>query len=584
MTLSMTHGKLVRTILHLVATILGLQFQYKDCLAQVGAYGQFAPEDAYLDGSSLPYYGSENEWSRRQFSAEKAEIEYKRRGQRQLLATLDGNPKQALQWAEKRLQDDPTDLESMFNQVVAYTQLAQLDRAIETAKHAVEEGMPIERFFAGPRHLLKQLIDSEEFEQFADSQDASPLLHGPMLGAVTDHSARVWIRTAEEKPAQVNVYRCDDKGEPTDQLVFTSRAISSSADDFTATLKLEGLEPDTSYAYEVIIDGKTHNNGTKYLLKTFPAAGSANKFRIAFGGCAGYAPEHERVWDTILSFEPSAVFLLGDNVYIDLPEEPRGLHQYTYYQRHSRPEFRRLVSASPVYAIWDDHDCAMDDVWLGPYPDKPKWKPAMLTVFKQNWVNPAYGSPEKPGCWFSMSLGDVDFFFLDTRYWRTNPNGEEPTMLGSVQKEWLREQLLASKATFKVIASSVPWDPDAKPESRDTWGGFLDERNEIFGWIRDHQIDGVLLLSADRHRSEAWKINHEGIYPLYDLMSARLTNTHTHACVPGALFCYNEKCSFGLVHFDTSSDNPSVVYEIVNIEGEVVYTLEISLSALSFRK
>ena len=30
-------------------------------------------------------------------------------------------------------------------------------------------------------------------------------------------------------------------------------------------------------------------------------------------------------------------------------------------------------------------------------------------------------------------------------------------------------------------------------------------------------------------------------------MSSRLTNIHTHELVPGHLFAYNEKCSFGLL-------------------------------------
>ena len=59
-------------------------------LAQGGdEYGQFAPQDAYLDGSPLAYYGSENEWSQRMFSGRTADQFHKRRGQRQLLGLLD---------------------------------------------------------------------------------------------------------------------------------------------------------------------------------------------------------------------------------------------------------------------------------------------------------------------------------------------------------------------------------------------------------------------------------------------------------------------------------------------------------------
>ncbi len=166
------------------------------------------------------------------------------------------------------------------------------------------------------------------------------------------------------------------------------------------------------------------------------------------------------------------MLLLGDNVYIDLAEEAGPLHRYTYYRRQSRPEFRKLVGSTPVFAIWDDHDAAIDDVWLGPYRDKPSWKPSMFTLFQQNWNNPSYGTHDWPACWFTFSIGNVDFSMLDCRYYRTNPFGDTPTMLGPVQKAWLLEKLKASQAQFKVIVSSVPSAYGVKPGSHDTSDGF----------------------------------------------------------------------------------------------------------------
>jgi len=62
---------------------------------QGNKYGQFAPQDAYEDGSKLAYYGSENAWDRRFFNQRSADRFYKRRGQRQLMAILEGHPEQA---------------------------------------------------------------------------------------------------------------------------------------------------------------------------------------------------------------------------------------------------------------------------------------------------------------------------------------------------------------------------------------------------------------------------------------------------------------------------------------------------------
>ena len=54
-------------------------------------YGQFAPDDAWEGDTGFAYYGSENEFSRRQFTEVSAERLYKRRGQRQILKIIDGD-------------------------------------------------------------------------------------------------------------------------------------------------------------------------------------------------------------------------------------------------------------------------------------------------------------------------------------------------------------------------------------------------------------------------------------------------------------------------------------------------------------
>jgi alkaline phosphatase D len=170
---------------------------------------------------------------------------------------------------------------------------------------------------------------------------------------------------------------------------------------------------------------------------------------------------------------------------------------------------------------------------------------------------------------------------LDCRYYRTNPFAAERTMLGPVQKRWLLTELKQSTATFKVLASAVAWADGAKPGSRDTWEGFPEEREEILSLIDQAEIDGIVLLSADRHRSDIRKIPRPNGYPLYDLMNSRLTNFHTHDFEPGALFEYNEKCTFGLLTFDTSQSAPQLVYETINIEGESVHSLKLSKQMLS---
>ncbi|MEO1245710.1 MAG: alkaline phosphatase D family protein [Pseudomonadota bacterium] len=534
-------------------------------------YGEFGPPDAYEDGSVHPFYGSENEWSRRMFSERAADLYYKRRGQRQMLEIIDGDPEAAIELATARLANDPRDAESQFIIAVAYAVLGDIERAFAATQAALQAGMPLERFLAGPRELLAPLTQAGRFSELMPARDIA-VVHGPTLGAVTDSSARFWIRSLDE--TEFDVVLQSSKG------THVARGRTDADEDYTGVAIASGLAADTEYSYRIRVGGKVSPAVGSYRFRTARAEGTAGLTKIGFGGCAGYTPANERMWDTIASHPLQAFLFLGDNVYIDLPEMPGAFHQYSYYQRQSRPEFRRLVSRIPAYAIWDDHDAAFDDVWLGPYTDRPAWKQPMVNSFRQNWNNPSYGSASNPGTWFRFAAGDVEFFMLDGRTYRTNPFLESPSMLGPEQKAWLLDGLLGSTATFKVIASPVAWADGAKPGSIDTWSGFAAEREAIFAAIEQHAVSGVVLLSSDRHRSEAWRIERDSGYAFYDLLSGQLTNVHTHPVEEGALFSYNAKESFGVLTFDTDREDPELHYQIFSIDNELIETLAIRLSEL----
>ena len=67
----------------------------------------------------------------------------------------------------------------------------------------------------------------------------------------------------------------------------------------------------------------------------------------------------------------------------------------------------------------------------GPAIETPAWKREVVwRLFTENYVNPYYGGGHKqPGVWCDFSIGDVDFFFLDCRYYRTDPLGQVPEMV-----------------------------------------------------------------------------------------------------------------------------------------------------------
>ncbi|MHC4725750.1 MAG: alkaline phosphatase D family protein [Planctomycetota bacterium] len=503
-----------------------------------------------------------------------AQEQYKKQNRDAISQIVDGQYDAAIKHFESYLSKHPKDLESMYGLAVAYTQKNNITTAMAYVEKALEEGLPFSRFLAGPRDLLKPLIHSAEFKAIAQKYGIE-LLHGPMLGCVTDTSVKFWVRTANEVPVQILIGTSRTARSPISSAIVTT----SKEKDFTAVLTVKGLKPDTRYHYKLLVDGSIQPR--QWVFSTFPVSRSSSRFRIGFGGGAGYTPQYERMWDTITTYNLPAFLFLGDNVYIDNPTR-QAVQQYCYYRRQSRLEFRDFVASTAIYSIWDDHDFTTNDAGGGPEILRPYWKIPVWRTFTNNWNNPYYGGGEnQPGCWFDFSIGDVDFFMLDSRYYRTKSSVTNPSMLGDAQKIWLFKKLKSSKATFKILASPVPWSYGAKPGSRDPWQGYKTEREQIFSFLESNKIDGVILISADRHRSDIWKIERPRGYPLYEFESSRLTNIHTHKVMPDSLFGYNKKCSFGMLQFDTSMPDPQVTYKIVNIDKEVIYRFSLKRSQLT---
>ncbi|MCR9201928.1 MAG: alkaline phosphatase D family protein [Planctomycetaceae bacterium] len=508
------------------------------------------------------------------------EDQYKRVHQASLRFILQGERQRSEEFLENYLIKHPGDAETLYMLGVLQAQAGDGAKAETYLQRSLEAGLPPGRLVAGPRKLLEPLRQSDLLQKLFRTFGDRPV-HGPLLGNVTASRASFWVRTATESDVQVMVSTSANFERP----VYSQPANSHARDDYTAVVTVDGLEPTTQYHYAVRIGDGVWHYSDRQQFETFANAGRPGKFTVAFGGGAGYVPHNERMWNTISDCDPNLLLLLGDNVYIDDPESVL-MQQYTYQRRQSRPEWRALTASVPVYTIWDDHDFSTNDSWGGPDVSVPFWKKDwVFPIYRQNWVNPAYGGGDaQPGCWYSFSVGDVEFIMLDCRYYRTSPRKTPRSMLGPVQLAWLKQELQQSTARVKVLCSSVPWDFRTKGDSLDTWNGYKQEHEQILSFIEQQQIEGVLLVSADRHRSDAWKIERPNGYGFYEFNSSRLTNQHVHPTMEkkGAIFSYNKLQSFGLITFDTAADDPTVTYEIVNIDGARPHSLTVRLSELSF--
>ena len=413
---------------------------------------------------------------------------------------------------------------------------------------------------------MADLLTEPAFVELVKRHDVK-LFNGPMLGDLQPTSAKFWVRTAGPADVQIKV------GDLSSEVVQTTVR-----DDFTAVMIVSGLKPFTDYTYSVRIDDRTIQRDA-FRFRTAPAAGQKVEFAVTFGSGARYVPENEYAWSNMARSRPLAYLGLGDNVYIDVFDR-QGAQRLFYYRRCLSRAYREMIAGTGIYAVWDDHDMAMND-WSGGAGLSADWKRPNWNVFRQNWNNPHYGGgAEMPGTWHSFSLGDVDFFMTDGRFYREK---KDNTMLGPDQKKWLLDGLAAARGRFKVIASGTMFSDGADKDGKDSWAGkwARAERDEIFDLINDRKIDGVILISGDRHRSDIWKTDRPRGYPLYEFVSAKVTNQHTHKTFDNAVWSYNKGNFWGQLSFDLRPEDPVMTFQCVDISGKIVKEFPLPLSQLS---
>lgn len=392
-------------------------------------------------------------------------------------------------------------------------------------------------------------------------------LQGPMVGATTADGFTIWARTSGAFDFAVE-YATDRSFAD----AKTSAPVRvSEADNLTAKVKVTGLQPDTTYYYRVKTDGiADRNQPVPFHTRTAPA--KPRPIRIAFGSCARVQIDQQQpVFDAIAAMEPDLFLWLGDNIYADSDTE--GAFNDNYARQRSVASLQPLLRSVPQLAVWDDHDFGYNDS-----DGKNPVKPMTRRLFDQWWANPASGLPDTPGIFFKHSFGPIDIFMLDGRYHRdppAAPDSPSKTMLGAGQKAWLKRELAASKATFKILACGVGWS--SAERGGDSWAMYLDERNEILDFIRDNKVTGCVGISGDVHMGEAncvpW--SEKGGYDFYDLVSSGLAQLLSPKFIdqlPEVRLRapWVGSANFGILDFTFGAD-PKVEMTVRNVIGAPVW-------------
>lgn len=388
---------------------------------------------------------------------------------------------------------------------------------------------------------------------------AQIITHGPFIGAVTENSARMYIRTSIAASLDIVV--------STDSLFsgqMTFNGTTVAADDSVGIIDLSGLQADTKYFYKAVISGSDTSNVQSFM--TFPVVGTSANFHFAFGSCQGFdtvPPTNEDIFDIIVADKPRFFLQCGDWGYPDttdnLPIDSNffaGNFQNiieTYHARYSGAQIKNMMTQVPVDYVYDDHDyvnnnssrtsasLSTDGLPFREYQFPPSTRRNSIDAYYRFF--PHYTLPDtSEGIYHSFRYGNIEVFMCDDRSARSptlealqdsggtlyfNPPAGH-SMLGQQQLQWLLNGLQNSTATWKFIITGVAFNKgyrdmisafsgnntiqqtiipglgtgkSAFAGIMDTWSAYPDEQDALINFCAQNNIKNVIWLSSDSHTS-----------------------------------------------------------------------------------
>ncbi|WP_067149476.1 LamG-like jellyroll fold domain-containing protein [Pseudotamlana agarivorans] len=361
------------------------------------------------------------------------------------------------------------------------------------------------------------------------------LVFGPMFSPVYENKVRVWVLTKGNTGS----------GET---LSLSMTASQSEATELTGTVynSDERLEYYLrSYEFENLTEGETYTatlqtNGIPSL-RTSSIINEQNvidNFEFLAGGCGRIydtsrcvdRPEslthingNPEMFNHMAQEDADLMVWLGDATYLlglqhaggqcpdaidDWANKDMAFDRYRFYRQFHD----QLTMAMPQLSITDNHDTGPNE-----FNKTMPTLPEMREIFMDWWPNPEYlSTTEGQGLQSSYVYKDVEFFLTDNRSFRDGTADH----FGDEQLEWLKQGLLNSKATFKVIINGTP-------TFREVGGrnfSVSNQAEEFLQFIQTNNINGVLSYCADIHDQRFMVRDADTKYPMFDIMSGNINS------------------------------------------------------------
>lgn len=322
--------------------------------------------------------------------------------------------------------------------------------------------------------------------------------------------------------------------------------------------------------------------------------------KIAFGSCASER-RPQPILDLVVKHKPDVFVYLGDNIYGDSYD--LNVLKAKYDSLAAKPEFQRLKKNVRLLATWDDHDYGWNDIGRH-FTLKTETKKLFLDFFEE----PSNSERRKhegiyTSYMFEQNGKRLQLILLDGRTFRDNlrkyrgelhrddryfykldyfPHQiEDSTLLGSQQWKWLEGELM-KPADIRIIGSGTQFGISFN--GYEAWANFPHEQRRMLELIKSTRANGVIFITGDVHYAEISELNHQGLYPIYDVTSSGLTSPWEFATpnanrIEGPIMDNH----FGLITIDWNVKDPIIKMEIWDIRDNQRVEHSIQLSKISFR-
>lgn len=435
--------------------------------------------------------------------------------------------------------------------------------------------------------MLRFFIHNFLFLSVVLSALQAGLVNGPMIAHVEMREAKIWVQT--DAPSIVRVaYAASGDNEA---LTWSTPVETDAAHSHTAVATLDQVEPGQSYSYRIELNGELVTSPATFVIPAnYHDRMPPPDFKIAVGGAhyvieEGFEPPYRilgggyDIFNTIAETKPALMIWAGNTVHLRKSDWGSASgYQKRFAWARSIPQLKTLFQSVPQYATWSDHD------YGAPNGGQDSAYRGMAEAnFEAYWPR-AIEINQLEGVATQFRYADVDFFMLDVRSYRndTPDTSTRVQILGQEQIEWLRQALIQSTATFKVIIAGAPILNPA--DSRSNLSYAEREHTELLQMLREARISGLFFISGGKSYGELTRLVHANSYNLYDLTLGPLT------AEPGnneeELNFFRQPGSstferhFALIEFAGPEEARELTIRIMSLEGKELWNRTIPSSSL----